>query len=301
MPLARHRRVAEKMLADLVNAAERGAVGLPAADLGRARLSDLLAGFEADMLLGLASKARAATRKPSAAQAKLTTQRVRDLLDGCRFVTVADLNDAAPAAAARYLNGTRPVTLLMAPPLQFTVGVRRVARRGGLPMTPSNTPSTVLLKHHLKALRLPTVASECEKFATRWASENVAHLGYLLQVCELELTERERKAAERRLRADLFPGPKTLAEFDFTARPRARTEPKSYSDDGRDRYTALMHTNSASDSRYSESAAPGSVMRSNVARRGTDRCGQANDRKYSKWWVRNAVVGWSNGAARSNG
>ena len=86
-------------------------------------------------------------------------------------------------------------------------------------MTPPTTTSTVLLKHHLKSLRLPTVARECEKLAVRCAGANVDHLGYLLQVCELELIERERKAAERRLKAARFPAPKTLAEFDFTARP----------------------------------------------------------------------------------
>ncbi len=84
-------------------------------------------------------------------------------------------------------------------------------------MTPST--NTVLLKHHLKALKLPTVAGECEKVATRCANANVDRLGFLLQVCELELIERERKAAERRLKAARFPAPKTLAEFDFTARP----------------------------------------------------------------------------------
>jgi DNA replication protein DnaC len=84
---------------------------------------------------------------------------------------------------------------------------------------PTTTTSTVLLKHHLKALRLPTMARECEKIATRCASENVDHLGYLLQVCELELIERERKAAERRLKAARFPAAKTLDEFDFLARP----------------------------------------------------------------------------------
>ena len=87
-------------------------------------------------------------------------------------------------------------------------------------MTPSQTTvSTVLLKHHLKSLRLPTVARECEKIAVRCAVENVDHLGYLLRVCELELIERERKAAERRLKAARFPAPKTLDEFDFAARP----------------------------------------------------------------------------------
>jgi DNA replication protein DnaC len=84
---------------------------------------------------------------------------------------------------------------------------------------PTTTTSTVLLKHHLKSLRLPTVARECEKLAVRCAGANVDHLGYLLQVCELELIERERKAAERRLKAARLPAPKTLAEFDFTARP----------------------------------------------------------------------------------
>jgi len=84
---------------------------------------------------------------------------------------------------------------------------------------PTTTTSTVLLKHHLKSLRLPTMARECEKIASRCASENVDHLGYLLQVCELELIERERKAAERRLKAARFPAAKTLDEFDFLARP----------------------------------------------------------------------------------
>ena len=65
--------------------------------------------------------------------------------------------------------------------------------------------SMVLLRHHLKALRLPTIGSECEKVAAQAASDNVDHLSYLLQLCELELLERERKAAERRMKAAKFP------------------------------------------------------------------------------------------------
>ena len=84
---------------------------------------------------------------------------------------------------------------------------------------PTTTASAVLPKHHPKALRLPTVARECEKIAVRCAGANVDHLGHLLRVCELEPIERERKAAERRLKAARFPAPKTLAEFDFAARP----------------------------------------------------------------------------------
>jgi DNA replication protein DnaC len=85
--------------------------------------------------------------------------------------------------------------------------------------TPTDTKSTVLLKHHLKALRLPTVWAECEKVARQCAADNIDHLGFLLQVIELELIERERKAAERRLKSARFPAPKTLDEFDFAARP----------------------------------------------------------------------------------
>ena len=83
----------------------------------------------------------------------------------------------------------------------------------------TETKSTVLLGHHLKALRLPTMLSECEKTAQRCSRENVDHLGFLLQLCELELLERERKAAERRLKAARFPNQKTLDTFDFTAQP----------------------------------------------------------------------------------
>ena len=84
-------------------------------------------------------------------------------------------------------------------------------------MNKIETKSVVLLKHHLKALKLPTMNSECEKVASRCAAENVDHLGFLLQLSELELLERERRAAERRLKAARFPSPKTLEDFVFAA------------------------------------------------------------------------------------
>lgn len=79
--------------------------------------------------------------------------------------------------------------------------------------------STVLLEHHLKALKLPTMLRECDKTARRCAEQNVDHAGFLLQLTEQELLERERRAAERRLKAAKFPSPKTLEGFDFTAQP----------------------------------------------------------------------------------
>ena len=84
-------------------------------------------------------------------------------------------------------------------------------------MSKNQTRSTVLLKHHLKALKLPTMHAECEAAAARCARENVDHLGYLLQLCERELLEREGRAAQRRLKAARFPTMKTLEGFDFAA------------------------------------------------------------------------------------
>ena len=81
------------------------------------------------------------------------------------------------------------------------------------------TQSAVLLKHHLKALKLPTMHGECEKVAARCARENVDHLGFLLQLAELELLERERRSAVRRLKAARFPTIKGLDSFDFAAAP----------------------------------------------------------------------------------
>lgn len=83
----------------------------------------------------------------------------------------------------------------------------------------NETKSTVLVKHHLKRLKLPTMQGECEKVAARSAQENLDHLAFLLSLCELELVERERRAAERRLKGARFPSPKTLDEFDFAAQP----------------------------------------------------------------------------------
>jgi DNA replication protein DnaC len=77
----------------------------------------------------------------------------------------------------------------------------------------------VLLKHHLTALRLPTVKAECEQVARQCASENIDYLGFLLRLCERELGDRERRACARRLKAARLPQVKSLDEFDFTAQP----------------------------------------------------------------------------------
>lgn len=83
----------------------------------------------------------------------------------------------------------------------------------------SESKSLVLLKHYLKLLRLPTMERECEKVASRAASENLDHLAFLLQLIELEMIQREQRASERRLKAAKFAYHKSLDEFDFASQP----------------------------------------------------------------------------------
>ena len=63
------------------------------------------------------------------------------------------------------------------------------------------------------------MSAECEKVAAQCAADNVDHLGYLLSLLELELLDREKRSAERRMKAARFPTIKTLDTFDFVARP----------------------------------------------------------------------------------
>src|SRR6202050_4860996 len=75
----------------------------------------------------------------------------------------------------------------------------------------------VLLEHHLKVLRLPTVLREYDKVAQQCAAEGVDFPQYLLRLTELELLDRERRATERRIRQAKVGGVKRLDRFDFLA------------------------------------------------------------------------------------
>jgi DNA replication protein DnaC len=77
----------------------------------------------------------------------------------------------------------------------------------------------LLLKHHLKQLKLPTFLAEYERQAQYCAQAGVDHVRYLLRLAELELIERERRMVERRIRAAKFPVVKSLDSFDFAAIP----------------------------------------------------------------------------------
>jgi DNA replication protein DnaC len=84
--------------------------------------------------------------------------------------------------------------------------------------TTSGTPQ-VLLAHHLKQLKLPTVLREYDKVARECARDGVDHPRYLLRLIELELIDRERRTVERRIRAARFPVVKNFDTFDFIAMP----------------------------------------------------------------------------------
>jgi DNA replication protein DnaC len=84
--------------------------------------------------------------------------------------------------------------------------------------TTSGTPQ-VLLGHHLKQLKLPTILREYDKVATHCARDGVDHPRYLLRLVELELIDRERRMVERRIRQARFPATKSLDTFEFTAIP----------------------------------------------------------------------------------
>jgi DNA replication protein DnaC len=80
-------------------------------------------------------------------------------------------------------------------------------------------PSTLLLRHHLKVLKLPTMLRDYAAVAAACGQERIDYAGFLLRLSERELLERERKATERRIKEAAFPVIKTIDTFDFASRP----------------------------------------------------------------------------------
>jgi len=79
--------------------------------------------------------------------------------------------------------------------------------------------STVLLEHHLKQLRLPTVLKDYALVAQSCSREKCDYPTYLLRLCEKEVADRQKRAMDRRIQAAKFPMLKTIDSFDFTAQP----------------------------------------------------------------------------------
>jgi DNA replication protein DnaC len=78
---------------------------------------------------------------------------------------------------------------------------------------------TILLEHHLKKLKLPTMLREYQSLAVVCRDDRSDFPTYLLRLAERELLDRERRAAERRVKEARFPVVKTLDTFDFKAQP----------------------------------------------------------------------------------
>lgn len=88
----------------------------------------------------------------------------------------------------------------------------------------SDSKNTLLLEHHLKKLKLPTMLREYEKMAQLCRQERSDYPQFLMKLSEMELLDRERRAKERRIREAAFPVVKTLDTFDFKAQPSLNQE-----------------------------------------------------------------------------
>ena len=77
----------------------------------------------------------------------------------------------------------------------------------------------LLIRHHLKRLRLPTMSRHYQKLAQEAAHGNQPYEEYLLKLLELEVAQREENAQKRRITQARFPYLRTLDQFDFFAIP----------------------------------------------------------------------------------
>src|SRR3954447_24260746 len=73
------------------------------------------------------------------------------------------------------------------------------------------------LARHFKALKLPAFLREYEGLARQCAVDGLDYAGFLLRLTDHEVTERQRRLIERRVRDAQFPTLKRLGEFDFDA------------------------------------------------------------------------------------
>jgi DNA replication protein DnaC len=77
----------------------------------------------------------------------------------------------------------------------------------------------LLIRAHLKQLRLPAMGAEFAKLAREAADANEDYEQYLLRLTELEVAARASNAVQARIRAAGFPVAKDFDTFDFTAVP----------------------------------------------------------------------------------
>ena len=80
--------------------------------------------------------------------------------------------------------------------------------------------SELLLKSHLKTLRLPAFAKEYPAMARQCGEKNKAYPDFLFGLCEIEVQQREQRSIARRIKEAGFPAKKDLSDFDFHAAPK---------------------------------------------------------------------------------
>ena len=83
----------------------------------------------------------------------------------------------------------------------------------------SEQKTSLLLKHYLKKLKLPTILREYSAIAVACRKDKHDYANFLLRLVERESLDREKRAAERRVKNARFPVIKTLDTFDFKAQP----------------------------------------------------------------------------------
>jgi len=84
--------------------------------------------------------------------------------------------------------------------------------------------SVVLLEYYLKKLKLPTMLREYAAVAAGCRKDRCDFPVYLLRLTERELLDREKRAAERRIKDANFPVIKTMDTYEFSAQPSINEE-----------------------------------------------------------------------------
>jgi len=77
----------------------------------------------------------------------------------------------------------------------------------------------VLIEFYLKKLKMPTFLREYASMAIVCRNDGSDYQTYLMRLAERELLDREKRAAERRVREADFPVIKTMDTYDFKAQP----------------------------------------------------------------------------------
>jgi DNA replication protein DnaC len=80
-------------------------------------------------------------------------------------------------------------------------------------------PRDMLIQHHLKHLRMPTMGRHYRKLAQEAARDNRPYEDFLLSLLEVEVSQREENTRKRLIAQARFPYIRTLDQFDFSIIP----------------------------------------------------------------------------------